>query len=424
MCCPMKTDPHLLPIARPPAGLPLPLVWLLAGLLAFCAPGAAADGTAATAESEIVLGMSTALSGPAANLGQEMRQGVLAGFARANQAGGVRGRRLRLLALDDGYEPARTAPNMRQLLEKDNVLAVIGNVGTPTAIAAIPIANEQKTLFFAGFTGAGVLRNSPPDRYVINYRASYAEETGAMIDALIDGGLKPEDVAFFTQRDGYGDAGFNGGIAALKRHGLKDEKQVLHVRYERNTVAVENSVASLLFAERAPRAIILVGAYAPCAKFIKLAHEGGLKAVYLNVSFVGSNPLAAELGPIGAPVLVTQVVPHPFDAGVSLVREYQADLKTLDAAAKPGFGTLEGYIAARILVTALENIPGPPTREAVVSALEGLGEFDPGLGEKLNLGPKDHQACHRIWPTILRDGAFVPFSWKDITGLLPKGPRS
>ena len=232
--------------------------------------GLAAEVCAA-AETEIRLGMSTALSGAAANLGTDMRQGVLAGLDRANRAGGIHGRRLRLIALDDGYEPARTAPNMRQLLEKENVLAVIGNVGTPTAIAALPIASEDKTLFYAAFTGAGVLRKTPPDRYVINFRASYAEETGAMIDALIDGaGLKIEDIAFFTQRDGYGDAGFAGGIAALKRHGLKDGNAVLHVRYERGTLGVENAVADLLYADHEPRAVVMIGTYAPCAKFIKV----------------------------------------------------------------------------------------------------------------------------------------------------------
>lgn len=371
--------------------------------------------------SEILLGMSTVLSGPAADLGNDMRQGVLAGLERANRAGGVHGRRLRLLALDDGYEPARTAPNMRQLIEKDKVLAVIGNVGTPTAIAAIPIANEQKTLLFAAFTGAGVLRKNPPDRYVINFRASYAEETGAMIDALIAGaGLKIEDIAFFTQRDGYGDAGFSAGIAALKRHGLKDENAVLHVRYERNTLAVEHALASLLYAPREPRAVVMVGAYAPCAKFIRLAHEAEFKAVFLNVSFVGSQSLATELRRVPAHVIVTQVVPHPLDAQVPIVRDYLADLKAFDAMANPGFGALEGYLAVRVLLLALEKLPGEPTREGLIAALEGLGEFDPGLGQKLTLGPTDHQASHGIWPTILQDGAFVPFSWAAIARLVAK----
>jgi branched-chain amino acid transport system substrate-binding protein len=392
---------------------------LIGILLAFGMTLRSAEGDPKTGE--IVLGMSSALSGPAAALGKDMREGVLAGLERANRAGGVNGRKLRLVALDDGYEPSRTGPNMRQLLDRENVLAIIGNVGTPTAIVAIPIAMEQKTLFFAAYSGAGVLRNKPPDRDVINYRASYAEEVGTMIDGLLDDlGYKPEEITFFTQRDGYGDAGFNGGVAALKRHGLKDEKAILHVRYERNTLAVENAVASLVLTEPSPRAIVMVGAYAPCAKFIQQCREAGLHALFLNVSFVGSIPLAKELGKTDATVIVTQVVPSPLDMSLPVVREYVVDLHALDPSATPSFGDLEGYIGARIFITALEKIKGAPTRESIVDALEGLGKFDLGLGEPLNLGPEEHQACHRVWLTILRDGAFAPFQWKEIPGLVKK----
>ncbi|MEC4672903.1 MAG: ABC transporter substrate-binding protein [Nitrospirota bacterium] len=373
----------------------------------------------ATKEQDIILGMSTALSGPAADLGKNMRDGVLAGFHRINLAGGVNGKQLRLIVLDDGYEPARTAPNMRRLIEQEQVLAIIGNVGTPTAIAAIPIANEQKTLLYAPYTGAGVLRNTPPYRYVINYRASYAEETGAMIDALIEKAkLKPKDIAFFTQRDGYGDAGYIGGITALKRHGLKDDSTITHVRYERNTLAVENALADLLMPMSTPKAIIMVGAYAPCSKFIKLAETAGLKALYLNVSFVGSASLARDLGDKYQNVIVTQVVPHPLDSRVPIVQDYQKDLKAFNQTIRPTFGSLEGYIAARIFLDALKNIQGPLSRETVVNALEGLGSFDIGLNIPLHFGPLDHQASHRVWATILRDGKIKQFNWKDISGIL------
>jgi ABC-type branched-subunit amino acid transport system substrate-binding protein len=380
------------------------------------------QATDSDAPPEIVLGMSTVLSGPAADLGKDMQKGVLAGLEHANRGGGVHGRKLRLIVLDDGYEPARTAPNMRQLIEKEKVLAVIGNVGTPTAIAARPIFDEQKTLFFAPFTGAAMLRNNPPDRYVINFRASYAQETAAMIDALIySAELRPEEIAVFTQQDAYGDTGYVGSIAALKRHGLRDEKAIIHVSYERNTLAVENAVADLVLADPPPRAVVMVGAYAPCAKFIKLCREAGLDAIFLNVSFVGSNPLAKELAKTDAHVIVTQVVPYPFDHSIPIVREYQTDLKTLDPSAQGGFGDFEGYIAARIFALALDKIAGSPTRETIIDALEGLGQFDVGLGEPLNLSPTEHQASHRIWPTILKDGAFVPFEWTDIANLLRKG---
>ena len=204
----------------------------------------------------------------------------------------------------------------------------------------------------------------------------------------------------------------------MKLHGLKEETAILHVRYERNTLAVENAVADLAFAEHPPRAVIMVGAYAPCAKFIRQCRQADIKAVFLNVSFVGSNALARDLDKTDADVIVTQVVPSPMDQGIPIVREFNADLRAMAPAASPGFGDLEGYIAARVLLTALGRIKGEPTREAIIEALEGLGSFDAGLGEPLKLAPDEHQACHRVWPTILRDGQFVPFAWTEIAGLL------
>ena len=281
----------------------------------------------ADSPAEIVLGMSAALTGSAEDLGKDLQRGIITGLERANRNGGVNGRKLRLIALDDGYEPARTAPNMRELIEKDNVLAIIGNVGTDTAIVAVPLANEEKTLFFAAISGGPILRYVPPDRYVINFRAGYAEETAAMIDALIGiGGLKPEEVAFFTERDSYGDAGFTLGLTALERHGLRDPKTVLHVGYERNTLAVETAVADLLMEENPPRAVVMFGAYAPCAKFIRLCRATDLNPLFLNISFVGSHSLAEALGKTDARVIVTQVVPYPSDDSVPIVRDYQDDL--------------------------------------------------------------------------------------------------
>ncbi len=368
--------------------------------------------------SEILLGTSTALSGSAADLGKDMRRGMLVGLERANRVGGVNGRKLRLIALDDGYEPGRTAANIRQLVDKDNVLAILGNVGAPTAAVSVPLANQTKTLLFAAYSGGPILRNDPPDRYVINYRAGYAEETSAMLDALIDtAGLKPEEIAFFTQRDSSGDAGFTLGMTALQRHGLKDPSKILHVGYQRNTLAVESAVADLLMAEIPPRAVVMFGTYAPCARFIKLCRSLDLSPLFLNVSFVGSNSFADALRTTDARVIVTQVVPYPLDNSLPIVRDYQADLKAMDSSATAGFGDLEGYIAARILTLALEKVLGSPTREAVIDGLEGLGQFDLGLGQPLYLSRTEHQASHRVWATVLKKGRFVPFQWSDITGL-------
>jgi branched-chain amino acid transport system substrate-binding protein len=367
------------------------------------------------APAEIVLGMSAVLTGVTADLGKNMQRGILTGLERANGQGGVNGRKLRLVTLDDGYEPARTALNMRQLIEKEHVLALIGNVGTPTAIVAVPLANEQKTLLFAPLAGGPILRNDPPDRYVINFRPGYAEETAAMIDALIDiGGLKPEEIAFFTQKD---NSGFAAGVTALQRHGLNDPKTILHTVYERNTLAVESAVADLLTAEKPPRAVMVYATYGACAKFIRLCRDSDLNPIFLSVSFVGGNSLVEALGKTDAHLIVTQIVPYPLDKTIPIVREYQADLRAMDPSASADFGDLEGYIAARILTLALAKIQGSPTREAVVDALEGLGQFDLGLGEPLHLSRTEHQASHRVWPTLLKEGRFVPFQWSDLRTL-------
>jgi len=364
--------------------------------------------------SPILLGMSTALTGPTKDLGQCMKNGVEAAIGEINAEGGVKGRAIRLIALDDGYEPARTAPNMRRLIEGEGVLAVVGNVGTPTAVAAIPIAKELKTPFYGAYTGAGVLRQTPPDRYVINYRASYAQETAAMVDGLIErGGLRPEEIAFFTQLDAYGDAGYAGGIAALKRHGLTDESVIAHGRYQRNTLSVENGLADVLQAQTPCRAVIMVGTYAPCAKFIRLAKEHGLDAAYLNVSFVGAHALSGALGEAADGVIVTQVVPPP--GMQSALSEAYTDAMRAHV---PGGGlthaSFEGYIAMRILGRALRAIEGEVSREAIVDAMDALGEFElePGFG--LSLSGSDHQASDRVWATVIRQGRVEGFRWDEL----------
>jgi branched-chain amino acid transport system substrate-binding protein len=375
-------------------------------------------GSAAEADSptEIVLGMSTVLTGVAADLGRDMQRGILAGLERTNRKGGLSGGKLRLISLDDGYMAARTAPNIRQLIEKDKVLAIIGNVGTPTAIVAVPLVNEEKTLLFAAFAGGAVLRNDPPDRYVINFRPGYAEEAATMIDALIDvSGLKPEEIAFFTQRDS---SAFSLGMSALRRHGLQDPSKILHLVYQRETLAVEGAVADLLTAAKPPRAVMVYGTYPACAKFVRLCRASDLNPIFVSGSFTGSTSFAEALGNTDAHVIGTQVVPDPSDDTLPIIGEYRADLNALDPSASAGFGDLEGYIAARILTLALEGITGQPTRESIVDALERLGQFDIGLGQPLYLSRMEHQASHRVWLTHLEQGRFAPFHWSDIKNLL------
>ena len=364
-----------------------------------------------------VFGMSTVLSGPAAHLGTNMRNGVLAAFKEINLQGGIQERSLCLIALDDRYTPEKTVANMHKLIDQENVLAIIGNVGTPTAIAAVPIVNRSHIPFYGAFTGAGILRRIPPDRYVINYRASYAEETAAMVQALLAfGRLKPNEIAFFTQRDAYGDSGFVGGIAALKKNGLKDETLITHARYERNSLAVENGLADILLANPEPKAVIIVGTYAPSAKFIRLARNYGLNSLFLNVSFVGAAPLAQALGDDEDGVIVTQVVPH-LESTLPIVQDFHKALHRYNPSLPLTYGALEGYIASRIFLQAMKTVDGEITRESIIDALENMGEFDLGFGAPLKITSKEHQASHQIWPTIIRQGQVQPFDWKQLKNI-------
>ena len=362
---------------------------------------------------DIKVGMSTALDGPAKALGEGVKLGVEAYFHKVNQAGGVHGKKISLMALDDGYEPKKAAPNMRQLASMDDVIAVIGNVGTPTAIVTAPIANETKTLLFGAFTGAGVLRKSPPDRYVMNYRASYAEETSDIVNGLLKAGIKPEEIAFFTQKDGYGDAGYKGGIAALKKAGFEKTGVLAHGRYIRNSLNVEEGLTLILDAEVEPKAIIMVGAYNPCAKFIQLAKEELPEALFINVSFVGSVPLLEKLGKDAENVIVTQVVPH-YDSKLPGVEEYRQSLKAYDADVKPGFVSLEGYIAAKIFVEGLKKAGPGADRESVISSLQSMNDIEIGIGSSLGFSKGDQQASHKVWPTIIRDGQYTSLKWEDL----------
>ncbi len=359
-------------------------------------------------------GMSTALSGPAADLGVNMRDGMLAAFHMANHAGGVRGHELELVVLDDGYEPSRTAPNVHRLISDMDVLAIVGNVGTPTSISALPIIRRSSTPFFGAFTGASALRKSPPEPFVINYRASYAEETAAMVDALVQAGIKPEEIGFFTQNDSFGDDGFFGGLAAILKHQKNfTPSNVAHGRYTRNSSSVEAALADLLIHDPLPKAVIMVGTYGPCAKLIALAKQNGFTPQFLGVSFVGSDALQKTLGVEADGVVITEVLPH-FLGNAPLAVSYRSAMHSLDDQLPFSFGSFEGYTVATILIRALERIEGPVSRQEIALALEGLNAFDIGLETTLTLGPNDHQASSKVWPVIFTGGQAVALEWSEL----------
>jgi ABC-type branched-subunit amino acid transport system substrate-binding protein len=363
-------------------------------------------------DSEIRFGISAPFSGAAKELGQNMQRGIEAAFRAANGNGGVHGRQLRLIPADDGYEPARTAETMKQLFEKDQVFGVVGNVGTPTAVVAVPYALERKMLFFGAFTGAGLLRNDPPDRYVFNYRASYAEETAAVVYHLVKvKRLKPTQIAVFAQQDSYGDAGFAGVVKAIRSLG-GDDSAILRLNYQRNTVDVDEAVARLEKSRIPIRAVIMVPTYRAAAAFIKQTRDRYPNMIYTSVSFVGSTALAYELTLLGkryaTGVIVTQVVPA-LDGYSSLVLKYKSALAKYFPGEAPDYVSFEGYVMANVLIAALDRNGRQLDTERLVETLENLHDLNIGLGTPLTFSESEHQGMHKVWGTQLdENGRYQP----------------
>jgi branched-chain amino acid transport system substrate-binding protein len=377
---------------------------LLAGLALLPALGAtspAARAESGVAADKIVFGQAAALEGPATALGQGMREGLLAAFGEANRAGGVKGKKLELVSLNDGYEPNQSIEATKKLIEENKVFALIGSVGTPTSAATQPIAAEAGVPFIGAFTGAEILRN-PFKPNVVNLRASYFQETEEMVERLTKD-LGASHIAIMYQDDAYGRAGLAGVKAALDRRKME---LVAEGTYERNTTAVKGALVAIKKGN--PDAVIMIGAYKPCAEFIKLARQVKLNAAFVNISFVGSDALAQELGNAGAGVIVTQVVPFPRDPSVGVVAKYQAALKASAPDAKPGFVSLEGYMVGRLVIAALQRIDGEPTRQALLDAVFKGGSVDLD-GVKLEFGPSKNQGSDKVFLTVLQaDGSFKP----------------
>ena len=352
-------------------------------------------------DDRIVFGQSAAFEGPAAALGLGMREGILASFNEANAAGGVNGRRLELVSYDDGYEPEKAIANTKRLIGENGVFALVGEVGTPTSNAVQPITTEAGLPFIGPFTGAAFLRN-PSLSNVINVRASYDQETEAWIEHLTTD-LRVSRIAILYQDDTFGRAGYSGVAKAMERRGMK---LVAEGTYERNTTAVKTAL--LAIREAKPEAVVMVGAYQPCAEFIKLARRLKLNPIFVNISFVGANALAKELGADGKGVVVTQVVPFPWDTSLPLVARYQKALKAATPDAQIGFVSLEGYMVGRLVVEALGKIKGPVTRMGLLSTIKEVGTFDLG-GVTLSFGLEKNQGMDRVFLTVIQaDGSFKP----------------
>jgi len=294
---------------------------------------------------------------------------------------------------------------MKQLYEKDEVFGIVGNVGTPPATVAVPYALERRMLFFGAFTGAGLLRRDPPDRYVFNYRASYAEETDAVVRYLVKvRRLRPEEIAVFAQQDSYGDSGFAGVAKAMRALRGGESGVIVRLNYKRNTLEVDEAVSQLRSQKGRIKAIVMVATYRAAARFIEKVRDFYPAMIFTNVSFVGSTALAEELMLLGpryaTGVIVTQVVPA-VSSHSSVILEYKSALAKYFPGEAPDYVSLEGYVVANVLVEALRRAGRQLDTEKLVDSLEAIRNLDLGLGTPLTFGRTEHQGSHKVWGTEL-----------------------
>jgi branched-chain amino acid transport system substrate-binding protein len=368
---------------------------IFAAILSLQAAFAWAQGV--TADS-ILIGQSAALSGPAQALGQDMKAGIEAYFKYVNSKGGINGRKLVLKSLDDGYEPERAKNNTQELIEKEKVLALLGYVGTPTSNAALPLFTAAKVPFVGPFTGAQSLRE-PFNRYIFHVRASYFDETEAIVDHLVRSSVNK--IAVFYQNDAYGQAGLAGVERAMTKRNLKI---VAKDTVERNTVDVTKAVGTL--SKSGAQAVIMISAYKSCAAFIRDMKRAEVSPQLWNVSFVGSKALSNELGEEGRGVHISQVVPFPWGSSAPVVKEYQRIISP-DGTDNYNFSSLEGFLAAKVLVEGIRKAGKDLNRESLVSAMERMGKVDLG-GFTVNYSPNNREGSKFVDLTIIsKNGKFM-----------------
>lgn len=370
----------------------------------------------------MTLGMSGSFTGDNASMGEDFSAGARAAFARFKE---ITDNQIQLITLDDAYDPRQAAPNVRDLIEGDLVAALFGNIGTPTMAVSAPIAIENKILLFAPVTGSSLVRPKTPDRYIINYRASYEEEMTAVFDALMkEHSLTQADIALFSQQDMFGNAGKTYLSQLMQKYNIKPQDGLFQMEYSRNTLAVEHAVADMLIRHPTPKVVFMVGSAGPSAKFIRLTRQYGLDPLFIGMSFMGSRLLMEQLQDTSARILMTQVVPYFNDKSLPIILDFHQDMAQFSPHNDLNSFSLEGYIAARIFTKALpDNLP--TSREEIVDMIESLGEFDIGLGIPLVLSPERHQASHSVWLTQLKDGKLIPVPFTAVAdlyfnGVMPK----
>ena len=402
----------------------------LSGFLAgprLCSRSARAE-TSGVSDTEIVLGVSAAFSGPSRGLGIELYRGAIAYFEHTNRNGGIEGRNVVLKCYDDGYQPEPSVMNTMTLVLEDQVFALFGYVGTPTVTRVLPVLKkfqEKNAYLFFPFTGAQPQREPPYGDFAFNLRASYRQETAGLVDNFTAIGRRR--IAVFYQADAYGRSGWAGVRRAMMRHGERIVGEATYRRGTRFTASMRAQVEILK--KSGPDAVICIGSYAACAAFLRDAVDFGLQVPIANLSFVGSENLlkliaeGTEDSERYSRLLVnSQVVPSYEDMSMPAVREYRALmerhasqpprelLKEGYAPLAQSFGSLEGFLNAKMMVEILRRQGGNLERSKLEDAVFSIKNFDLGIGERVYFGPSRRQGLQMVYYTIVESGHFVPLT--------------
>ncbi len=355
-------------------------------------------------EKEIVIGSCSALEGPSKFLGTQTVAGARAYFDSVNEQGGVHGRKLRLIASDDSYDPAK-AEDCFKHLQTQGVFAMGFFVGTPTGLKYVPLAETNKIPLIGLFTGAQALY-TPFRHWVVNVRAAYADETKEQIDGLWKT-LGYKKIGVIYPDDAFGSAVLDGVKNALKEH---QSEPVAAASYPRQTADADAAIQSVRAAQ--PEAVVIVGPANTVAPIIKLAHSKGWSPLFLTVSFAGTDDLIKLAGQDSEGMVITQVVPPYYLTDLKTVALYRRTMSKFAPNDPPNFVSLEGFVDAMIVVEGLKRAGKDLTREGLIRGIESLHDFDIELGSqlKLNYSARDHKGFEHVIPTVVRGGRAVPFT--------------
>lgn len=369
----------------------------LLSVLAAAALAAPAAAFAQGAGGAIVIGQSAPLSGSNKDLGTDIRNGAAAYFKRVNDAGGVNGRKIEFVSLDDANDTKRSEANTKQLLEQNNPIALYGYGSATLSRPALPLVEAAKIPFVAPFTGADPMRKF--NRYVYNHRASYADELERIVEHFTTFGIKRFAVLHYD--DAVGKENFGAVERALKSRNLAPAAIASVTRTQTDFTKELAAVA-----KSSPDVVILTTLYKTSADFIKGMKKQGVGAQFVSTSFAGSTGLANSLGADGLGVAMSQVVPSYLRRSVPVVREYQAAMEAAYGMKEFSYTSLESYIAAKMLVEGLRRAGPQPTREKLLAALDTVSNYDVG-GYFLTFSPNNHNGSSFVSLTILgRDLAF------------------